>query len=75
MIAPATMFIETAIDELKSPETFAGQEWVLQAQRKELECAVPNVSDDFRAGYELGVQTARVLLAGMPAAVFNKVSI
>jgi hypothetical protein len=69
------MMIETAIEELKSPTAFTGREWVLPAQQKELASAVPNASDDFKAGYELGVQTARVLLSGMPAAVFNKVSI
>jgi hypothetical protein len=75
MQAPAAMMIETAIDELKSPATFAGHEWVLPAQQKELESAVPSASADFKAGYELGVQTARVLLAEIPAAVMNKVSI
>lgn len=75
MIAPAAMFIEAAADQLKSPNAFAGHEWLLESQRKELASAVPGASDEFRAGYELGVQTARVLLSGMPAAVLNKVSI
>lgn len=75
MIAPSAMMIETAIDELKSSETFVGHEWVLAAQQKELASAVPNASDDFKTGYELGIQTIRVLLSGMPAAVLNKISI
>lgn len=75
MIVPAAMFIEMAVDQLKSSATFAGQEWVREDQQKELFSAVPNISDDFKAGYELGLQTARVLLSGMPAAVLNKVSI
>jgi len=75
MIAPAAMTIESAIDQLKSPTAFVGHEWVLPAQQKELASAVPQASNDFKAGYELGIQTARVLLSGMPAAVFNKVSI
>lgn len=75
MIAPSAMMIEMAIDQLKSANAFAEHEWVLPAQQKELSSVVLNASDDFKAGYELGVQTARVLLSGMPAAVFNKVSI
>ena len=75
MIAPAAMMIESAIDQLKSSTAFLGHEWVLPAQQKELALAVPQASSDFKAGYELGIQTARVLLSGMPAAVINKVSI
>jgi hypothetical protein len=75
MTAPAAMMIEIAMDQLKSPTAFAGHEWLLPAQQKELLSAVPNASDDFKAGYELGMQSARVLLSGMPAAVFNKVEI
>lgn len=74
MIAPSAMFIESAMDQLKSPDTFAGHEWVTPTQHKELLCAVPTASNDFSMGYELGLQTARVLLSGMPAAVLNKVS-
>jgi hypothetical protein len=69
------MMIETAIDQLKSPDAFVGHEWVLPAQQKELSSAVPNASDDFKAGYELGIQTSRVLLSGMPSAVLHDVSI
>lgn len=75
MIVPAAMMIEAAIDQLKSATAFSADAWVLRDQRKELDSAVPNASEDFKSGYELGVQTARVLLSGMPAAVFNKVSI
>ena len=43
-------------------------------QQKELAEIAPNASDAFKAGYELGLQTARVVLAGLPAAVINRVS-
>jgi hypothetical protein len=66
--------IETAIDELKSVTYWTGEEWVLPAQQKELHSAIPNASDDFKSGYELGVQACRVLISGMPIAVMNKVS-
>jgi hypothetical protein len=75
MIVPAAMMIEAAIDQLQSPTAFSAEAWVLPDQRKELHSAVPNASEDFKSGYELGVQTARVLLSGLPAAVLNKVSI
>ena len=73
MIVPAAMMIETAIDQLH--QYSITQSEMLADQRKELCEAVPASSEDFQAGYELGIQTARVLLSGMPAAVFNKVSI
>jgi hypothetical protein len=75
MIVPPAMTIEAAIDQLKSQDAFAGHEWVLPAQRKELSSVVPSASDDFKAGYELGIQTSRVLLSGMPSAVLHDVSI
>jgi hypothetical protein len=64
MIAPSAMIIEIATDQLKSPATFAGHTWVPAAQRKELHSALPDASEDFTTGFELGIQTARVLLLG-----------
>lgn len=74
MIVPSAGIIETAIDELKSPDTFKGHDWVLPDQQKELKSAVPDATNDFVAGYTLGLQAARVLLQGMPLAVENKIS-
>ena len=75
MIVPASEMIEMAIDQLKSETVFAGNEWVLPDQQKELNSVLPNSSNDFKAGYELGIQTARVLLSTTPSAIINKVSI
>jgi hypothetical protein len=75
VIAPPAETIESAIDQLQSRSVFVGREWVILAQQNELRAAMPNVTAQFMAGYQLGIQTARVLLAGMPAAIANKVSI
>lgn len=65
MIIPAAMFIEAARDQLKTIPAA-----VLLDQRRELRVAVGiEASENFRRGYELGLQTARVLLETMPAAV------
>lgn len=58
MQVPAAMFIESAkemVDKLDPA--------VRADQRKELHVAVGHKSDDFAAGYELGLQTGRVVLA------------
>ena len=79
MVSPAVMFIETAADSLKDR-----QPWLVASQLSELqsfgderaeEIGATGLTDDFKKGYELGLQTARVLLMGMPAAVLNKVEI
>lgn len=74
MMAPTGTMINEALAQLNSPNAFAGEEWVRADQQKELAEIAPNASDAFKAGYELGLQTARVVLAGLPAAVINRVS-
>lgn len=70
MIAPAAMFIESAQDKLKDATLCPDQSVQLyESQAKEIRSAVPNRTEDFYEGYALGVETARVLLMGMPAAV------
>lgn len=64
MIVPNAAMIETAVDQLKRDDLWKGHEWVLPDQQKELEEAVGDrATNDFRAGFELGLQTARVLVA------------
>jgi hypothetical protein len=69
VVYPAAGTIEMAADSLKSLSSTARER-----QHKELTCAMPDVSEDFQAGYELGLQTARVFLSGNPAAILAKVS-
>jgi hypothetical protein len=70
MVIPAAMNIESAIPGLKQIE----QRW-RDDQIKELTCAVGAstatqlcisfpLSDEFKRGYELGLQTARGMIAG-----------
>lgn len=75
MIVPAAMMIETAIDQLKDPTYVDANREFLDKQIKELDSVLPGQPEPFHVGYQLGIQTARVLLSGMPSAVFNKVSI
>jgi hypothetical protein len=75
MVIPAAMFIEAATDSLKDPDYLTKYDVTLKAQRKEVEVAIPGKDPAFYEGYMLGIQTARLLLMGMPAAVINKVSI
>lgn len=79
MIIPSVMFIEMAIDSLKilHPE-------IIDDEVKEFNVLGPvrkvnlinglNLSD-ITVGYLLGLETARMLLATMPKAVENDVSI
>lgn len=75
MIVPAAMMIETAIDQLKDPAFVEAHRTLFDDQIKELNSVLPGQPVPFHVGYQLGIQTARVLLSGMPEAVFNKVSI
>lgn len=70
MLSPAVMFIESAIDDLKNVPEF-----IAQSQIKELnslgparakEAGASDLNNDFRAGYALGLQVARIILAGSP---------
>jgi hypothetical protein len=67
MQVPAAMFIESAADTLK-----ALPEWIRTDEVKELrsfgdarakQLGATGVSTDFEAGYVLGLQVARVILA------------
>ena len=78
MLAPAVMFIEQAIDTMKSPDYMP--QWLQESQRKELNSLGParaqkagasGLTDDFRVGYELGLATARTILAESPLLALN----
>lgn len=73
MQSPNAEQIETAIDQLKS--TMMPQ-WLLDSQKKELYSAGPKGYDtnDFANGYELGLQTARVVIAQSMVVVLAKIS-
>ncbi|MGH3430886.1 MAG: hypothetical protein ACRDQZ_25510 [Mycobacteriales bacterium] len=73
MQSPSAMFIESAADRLREP---GGISWLRGSQQKELtsfgdararELGASGVSDDFRKGYELGLETARVVIRGSMA--------
>ena len=70
MVIPAVMFIESAADSLKSADPK-----MLESQAAELQSFGPGraqklgattLSEDFQIGYTLGLQTARMMLAGNP---------
>jgi hypothetical protein len=69
MLSPNAEQIETAVDGLKSVTTF-----IRESQQKELTSAMGAdtlekmgstypLTHDFRLGYELGLQTARIVIA------------
>jgi hypothetical protein len=71
MQSPAAMFIESAADSLKTVS-----KWLRESQLKELQSfgdtraqalGATGVTPDFQKGYELGLQTARTIIAGSPA--------
>lgn len=64
MQIPSAGFIEIAVDQVKAMSS-AGS-LALKDQQRELEEAKGTVSDDFSAGYALGVQVARVLIETSP---------
>lgn len=73
MISPSVMFIEMGQDHLKSLP-----DWLKESQQKELtsfgdyrarEVGATGLSDDFRKGYELGLSTARAIIATSVAAM------
>lgn len=57
MNVPPSGIIEAAVDALKGVP-----QHILILQRKELEDAIGVVHDDFNDGYNLGLQTARLML-------------
>jgi hypothetical protein len=73
MLSPAVMFIESAIDDLKNVPQF-----IADSQKRELtslgaaraqKAGASGLTPDFTAGYVLGLQTARIILAGSAALV------
>lgn len=68
MLIPAAMNIESAMDEVKTLSEFMHTH-----QLHELESAVGGTSQDFQRGYELGLQTARVILAGSAALLLKAI--
>jgi hypothetical protein len=74
-LSPAVMFIESAIDSLKSADS-----QMLASQAKELNSlgdaraqmvGASGITPDFQAGYKLGLQTARMALRGSPVLVIK----
>ena len=70
MQSPAVMFIEAAVDSFKDVP-----QWLRESQQKELtsfgdaraqRLGATGLSEDFRKGYELGLDTARAILAMNP---------
>jgi hypothetical protein len=77
MIVPPVALIEQAIDDLKHRDSAQ-----LRAQLKELHMAGLRLKFDLivpttniERGYLLGLETARVVLQTMPAAIMAKVTI
>jgi hypothetical protein len=76
MVIPAAMFIEMAAQALVYGAE--GDAAAIASEKKELasfgdsraqSLGATGLSNDFQLGYLLGLETARVLLAQMPAAV------
>lgn len=77
MIAPSAMFIEMAADRLANMESdyWKAHKEMFDAQMREVQSALPNQPIEFYSAYCLGLETARVLLEGMPKAVLAGVMI
>ena len=75
MEAPPAGLIEAAKDQFTNADYQAKHRAILDAQMKEVQAALPGQPPEFYYGYMLGIETARVLLAGMPAAAMNGVEI
>jgi len=71
MLAPNAEQIEAAAEQIKQGKI---SDFILESQRKELNAAIPkDVSHDLSSGYELGLQTARVVLSLSPALLLKGV--
>jgi hypothetical protein len=66
MQSPAVMFIESAIDMLKDVPEFIANSQVNELKSlgdaRARRVGASGVTDDFTAGYVLGLQTARVII-------------
>lgn len=77
MLSPSVMMIEAAVDSFKDLP-----DWLRESQQKELtsfgdyraqRLGATGLSGDFRKGYELGLNTARTVLAMSAALVLKGV--
>jgi hypothetical protein len=75
MISPAAMFIEIGADSIRNVPSF-----IALSQLKELHAfgeekakviGASGLTDDFMKGYELGLATARAVIARSPAAMLG----
>jgi hypothetical protein len=75
MIAPSAEIIEAANDQLSALDYNEQHQAILATQAKEFRSACPGRSEDFYDGCRLGMQAARIVLAGLPGAIIHKISI
>lgn len=75
MIAPAAAFIEMAKDRLKDDSYVKQHAKILAAQSYEIHSAFPGRSSEFYEAFNIGIETARILLEGMMSAVSNNVTL
>ena len=72
MQAPPAELIETAADQLPDVPTFIRRDQLSElisfGDQRAIALGATGVSPDFSKGYELGLQTARVMLARDPKA-------
>ena len=71
MLVPADSQIESAVDSLK--QLTQDRPSLVAAQSQELHEALGAQSEDFIKGYNLGLQTARVILATSPELILHGV--
>lgn len=78
MTAPSVLLIEMAADVLCSRHQTEGERFIRHSQSRELQTfgdgrakklGASGLSDDFKLGYALGMETARMYLQGNPLAV------
>jgi hypothetical protein len=79
MQTPAVMFIESAVDSFKDPKydklkASQQQELTSFGDYRAQQLGATGLSNDFRKGYELGLSTARVILAGSAALVLKGIT-
>lgn len=79
MVIPAAEFIEEAADSLATIDTWAKEDQMKElhgfGDERAIAIGATGLSKDFMIGYELGVQTARVLISMNVAAVEAKVDL
>jgi hypothetical protein len=84
MESPGVMFIEMAQDWLKELKDDPQRAWLFESQQSELtsfgdvraqQLGATGISEDFRVGYELGLQTMRALIKTNVAAQNAKIDV